>query len=236
MSDRKWWHHSHYEGSCWRWWLHGPKGDDVASVEVSWRSSLTGLWFQRSDGGKYSVSIGLYWVYATGGIRFPWVKRGDRRSLQLTFHDRAVWWNVWRNDDSWSSDVPYWRSGSFHPVDALFGRDVCTRITKEQRDVLVPMPEKAYPATAELVEFSWKRPGWPWARKMLRVSIEVPGGIPHSGKGENSWDCGDDATFGMTTGECRSIPEGVGQLVGSCLRDRVRYGGWDEWSWNREAA
>src|SRR3990167_5778242 len=32
-----------------------------------------------------------------------------------------------------------------------------------------------------------------------------------AGKGENSWDCGDDATFWITTGPVKSIPEAVGQ-------------------------
>lgn len=236
-AERRWWSHSCRERGNWRWWLHGPmRGDDVMSCEVSWRARLTGIWFGRHDSGKVSASIGLYWLYATAAIWLPFVKRGERRRLSLTFHDGAMWWCIWRDDDSWSRDVPKWRDGNFNPMNTVFGRQKCSTETLEIRDVLVPMPEKAYPATAKLEEYTWKRPRWPFAKTMKRVTIDIPGGIPFAGKGENSWDCGDDATFGITTGECRTIPEGVGILVGSCLRTRVKNGGWSDWEWKREAA
>jgi hypothetical protein len=133
----------------------------------------------------------------------------------------------------WSREVPKWRHGSFHPLDTLLGRTNCEKKVLEERQVLVPMPERAYPATAKLMEYAWKRPRWFATKRMKRVEIEIPGGIPHAGKGENSWDCGDDATFGITTGECRSIPEGVGILVGDCLRTRVKNGGWSDYEWKR---
>ncbi len=235
MSERKLWHHSHYERGCWRWWLHS-ESTDLANVEISWRSGLTGFWFCRSESGKIRMSVGLYVLYVTAGIRLPWIKADCARDFSITFHDWAVRWCIWRDPwGGWDHTVPRWRDGSFHPIDAIFGRPICTRTTKERREVVVPMPERPYEATAELVEFSWKRPRFPWSKKMLRVSIDIPGGIPHSGKGENSWDCGDDGTFSITTGKCHSIPEGVGVLVGSCLRDRVRYGGWGEWVWKKDA-
>ena len=96
-------------------------------------------------------------------------------------------------------------------------------------------PEGTYQAHAVLEELVWSRPRW-FKERMTRVDFEIPNGIPHAGKGENSWDCGDDATFGMSTGECKSIPEGIGKLVGSCLQTRIRYGGWGDYEWKREAA
>jgi hypothetical protein len=95
------------------------------------------------------------------------------------------------------------------------------------------MPEGAYQGTAKLVLYEWSRPRW-FTKRMKRCEIRVPAGIPHEGKGDNSWDCGADATFGMTTGECSSIPQGVGLLVGSVLRDRVEYGGWGDRNWNKQ--
>ncbi len=239
-ADRGYWSHRSREKGSWRWWLHKRShGSPVLTANVSWRARLTGVWLGRNDDGEWHTAIGVYWAYASLGWRTPWARRGnygEGREMSLTFHDRAVWWHVWVNRDCWESSRPKWRDGNFHPVDALFGRENCTRRTIEERNVLVPMPEKAYPAKAQLVEFTWKRPRWPFAKTMLRVNIDIPGGIPHAGKGENSWDCGDDGTFGLTTGECKSIPEGVGILVGSCLRTRVRYGGWDDWSWKRDDA
>lgn len=235
-AERRYWTHSCRERGNWRWWLHGPR-HDVMHAEVSWRARLTGLWLGRSDEGKWHASIGLYWLYATIGWRPAWAKytgAGSSRQISVTFHDKAVWWHLWVDRDSWSSDRPKWRDGSFHPLDAMLGRMKCTTETVEKRDVLVPMPEKSYPATAKLERYTWKRPRSPLSKELLRVTIDIPGGIPHEGKGESSWNCGTDATFGITTGECRTIPEGVGMLVGSVLRDRVRYGGWSDWTWSRE--
>lgn len=239
MGERKWWTHSCSERGNWRWWLHRSKGDAIVNAEVLWRARLTGVWLERSDEGKWHVALGVYWLYATLGWRTPWSKYrgyGEGKSLSLTFSDGSMRWNVWVDPDSWQSTRPMWRDGSFNPLDVALGRRDCTQVIKESRDVIVPMPEKSYPAKAELIEFTWKRPRWPFSKSMLRVSLDVPGGIPHEGKGENSWDCGTDATFGITTGECRSIPEGVGVLVGSVLRSRVKYGGWKDWTWAKEEA
>lgn len=154
------------------------------------------------------------------------------KSIGFSIHSWAIWWNVWHGDfEGWSSNDPKWKHGSFHPIELLLGREVCTTRDIEARDVMVPMPEKNYPAKAKLVEYRWKRPRW-FEKRMLRVQIDIPGGIPHSGKGTEAWNCGDDATFGLTT--CaRTIPEGVGNLVGSVLGDRVKYGGWKEWKFPR---
>lgn len=86
------------------------------------------------------------------------------------------------------------------------------------------MPEHPYPATVRLFESTWKRPRWPFARRMVRAEIEVEGGIPHPGKGENSWDCDDDATYSLTC-QARTAEDAVAKLVGSVLRDRRNYGG-----------
>jgi hypothetical protein len=67
----------------------------------------------------------------------------------------------------------------------------------------------------------------------MRVDLKIDKGIPHAGKGENSWDCGDDATYGMCCA-VKNIAEGVGVLVGSVLHDRVKYGGYGDWLWCRQ--
>lgn len=241
MSESRYWSHSSRERGNWRWWLHRrEKGNCVANCEVSWRGHrLTGIWLRNNDEGRLGASLGLYFVYLHFGVSPFWAKYtgyGSGREISLTFHDGTAHWKFWVDPDGWSSDRPKWRDGYFNPVDALLGRKNCSTRTIEQRDVLVPMPEKSYQATAQLVEYTWKRPRSPFTKQFTRVQIDIPGGIPYEGKGENSWDCGTDATFGMTTGPCKSIAEGVGQLVGSCLHSRVRYGGWDDWNWTKEGA
>ncbi|HXI16285.1 MAG TPA: hypothetical protein VNM48_07925, partial [Chloroflexota bacterium] len=81
-----------------------------------------------------------------------------------------------------------------------------------------------------IFESTWGRrrwPHWPLTRRMVRADVQVPEGVPHPGKGENAWDCGEDATYALTCAE--QTPEAaVGRLVESVLRDRRRYGG-DQW-------
>lgn len=168
------------------------------------------------------------------GLKFKFFKFGKKEIIvfHIAFHNRAFWWNFCTPKDEWHASTPRWRKGAFHFQDFFFGKPTCSTEVVEERDVLVPMPEKSYQATAQLVRYTWSRPRW-FDKVVIRCEIKVKEGIPHEGKGENSWDCGPDATYSMTTGECRSIAEGVGRMVGSILRDRVKYGGYKDWSWSK---
>lgn len=134
---------------------------------------------------------------------------------------------------SWDSKTPRYRKGAFHLDDFFLGKAVFSKNVIETREVAVPMPEGTYDAVVALSDDTWKRPRWPFPRVIRRADIKVEKGIPHPGKGENSWDCGDDDTYGMCA-PARTIPEAVGHLVGSCLKDRVRYGGYSKWTWPKE--
>jgi len=157
----------------------------------------------------------------------------ESRELCASVHGGGLWWSLWGSP--WCDyPKPYgkWRDGNFNFVDFFLGKSTCTRTTLEERDVLIPMPEKSYKATVKMVEFKWTRPRW-FAKMVTRADIKVPEGIPHEGKGTCAHNCGVDATYGMTTGKCHSIPKAVGILVGHCLSDRVKYGGWSDWEWRK---
>ncbi len=64
-------------------------------------------------------------------------------------------------------------------------------------DTYVHMPEGDYPCSITTKKVRWNRRWWngPW---MYRTAVEVPGGVPHPGKGESAWDCGDDATYSVS--------------------------------------
>jgi hypothetical protein len=203
--------------------------------------TMLGLSFSDEPSGV-QVSAGvahLFDVWLTiGSSRLAsWVYRRYKLSLpeydiaDLRYHDKAVWWSVWHPKHSWTRGTPRWRHGNFHWVDWLFGKRAysCETVEGPMR-VMVPMPERSYPATATLERATWKRPRWPWPTHVMRVHIDVlkddgseGGYIPEPGKGENSWDCGPDGVFSMTC-PARSIEEGVGVLVGSALRTRRRRG------------
>ncbi len=226
-SDRREKHH-------FRCWLHFGERGRCARFAVDWWSHFCFAEFAWDDDHGWGFSLALPPFAVWASVDLPW-RLKERRAINLRIHGGALWWHFWVNDNEWHSKTPKWRDGNFNAVDFLLGRQKCETQILEERAVSVPMPECAYDATAKLVLYTWRRPRW-FAKQIKRVEIEIPQGIPHEGKGENSWDCGDDATFGLTTGECNSIPEGVGVLVGSVLRSRVKHGGWKDWSWQREAA
>lgn len=226
-----WGHHSLERRSYRFWWYLRSK--NFLTVETSWLSGSLGTGISIMH-GKWTarLCIGLASLYVS--VPGKYRNYGEDRECTISFRGGALWWSFWCDPMSWSSKTPKWRHGNFNFVDFALGRRDCSHSLIEERNVLVPMPEKAYQATAKLEAWVWRRPRW-FAKRIKRVTIDIPDGIPVAGKGENSWDCGDDVTFGLTTGECNSIPAGVGQLVTSMLERRVRYGGWDDWSWKREA-
>jgi len=81
-----------------------------------------------------------------------------------------------------------------------------------------------YPATVRFFESTWKRPRWPWSKKIVRADIYPDTPIPYPGKGENSWDCDEDATHSMMTAEETELGAVVA-MVESVLRSRYRHGG-----------
>lgn len=84
--------------------------------------------------------------------------------------------------------------------------------------VKIPMPESSYDAEITLMESTFKRPRW-FEKKIARCIVDIPGGIPIPGKGDNSWDIDDDAVFSLTI-PCDNIPEAVSKTVAHVLRSR----------------
>lgn len=155
------------------------------------------------------------------------------REISVRVHNWAVWWSVWSPMGEWHSKCPKWREGSWHPL-GHHHRQSETEV--ERRDVVVHMPERGYRGTAVRTLTTWGFERLPrlFDRQMSHVEIKMAEGeqIPFPGKGENSWDCGEDATY-SASGPARTIEEAVGNLIGSTLERRRRHGGEN---WVPEAA
>lgn len=148
------------------------------------------------------------------------------RDLSVAIHGNALWWHLWVDRNCWSNARPAWRDGCWHPLGHYKLRGAFEVL--EQRDVLVPMPERSYRGTAKVLRSRWGFEKLPalFDKVLTHVSVDMHDGeqIPHPGKGENSYDCGEDATF-STHGPGRTVEDGVGKLVASVLRSRQRHGG-----------
>lgn len=145
--------------------------------------------------------------------------------FEFRIFDRAIWWSFLKFDWGWSSQMPKWMEGNFHPIDFLFGNTKYEAELLATKQVLIPMPEGAYPATVTLETCTWKRPRLPWVSARRRTAkIDLSIGIPHEGKGENEWDCGKDALLGLSVA-ASTIEEAISKTVESALRNRRKYDG-----------
>jgi len=174
--------------------------------------SFNGAWPRRWGFGKYGEQerdFSLRW--SDGDIHLHFASDWTEPS----YH--GVHRNIWTQPGS--------RSWLITPKDILLGRPKYEEREIETVPVKIPMPEKVYDGTVKIFESTWTRPRWPWfPKRMRRTTVDVPTGIPFPGKGENSWDCGDDATFGLTS-PATTPAAAVGAIVESVLRNRERYGG-----------
>ena len=152
----------------------------------------------------------------------------EKRQIGFRIHSWALWWHCWHDDDCWDATDPWYRRGSFHLDEALLGKREyrCDNLGPPIR-THVQMLEGAYPVTVQQQRQRWWRRRWPWwPCRIERTSFDVTSehGIPFPGKGENSWDCGDDALFG-TAFAVATIEEACARYRAVVLEYRQKYGG-----------
>ena len=116
-------------------------------------------------------------------------------------------------------------------TDLLKGRSKYFNEVLETRDLEIPMLEKSYPCTIKLERRTWTFPRW-FKIVNYGADIQIPGGIPFPGKGENSWDCGDDGLWGMSC-NAKTIPEAIAKVVQSVYETRIKRGGYRCLNWDK---
>lgn len=147
----------------------------------------------------------------------------NRNYFDISFHDWALWWKFGGDTMSWSSKTPKWKDGNFNFRDFLLGQVSYSSQVLETKDVVIPMPEGSYAGVAKKEFCEWKRPRW-FALRKTSIWIDIPKGIPHEGKGENSWDCGKDGLFGCGV-DSENYEDAIAHVVKTALRNRRKYDG-----------
>lgn len=153
-------------------------------------------------------------------------------ALELSASDGSVGgagtirWMLWMPDCTWRSTDPKWRRGYWNPIDTIFGRYVHTQEHISLTDTVVPLSEGNYSCTVEMYRSIWRRPRWPIAKTIIRANVEMAVPIPIPGKGENSWDIEDDATYSVTL-PADSPEDAVLKVAASIQERRERHGGPD---------
>lgn len=217
-----------------RAWLHWTPDHDEA-LRLSWnlRSSFAhaSVSSDRSDGCEIGLSIALppvaLWLTLDSrSLLGDLLERLGDREIRVAFHDRTLWWNLGLDPDEWRSNEPRWRRGSFDVAEALFGKESVTETpVGDPEPVAIPMPEGAYAGMCSMLLVRRARPRW--ISSSFRVAeIELSTPIPVPGKGENSWDCDEDAIHSLR-GPAITPADAVANLVRSALSTRERRGGRD---------
>lgn len=206
------------------------------------------LGFEANDEGVlFTLDVPLATLYL-GVEDFKWLRRlqpkeyrattypplapgywtPKHRRSQIAIHGGGLWFTLWGDPDSWTRRLPWWSAGVHLDFrDFLFGRAAYSKRVLSVTETVVPMPERAYPCTVTLEESTWTRPRW-FPLRRLFAEVDVPGGIVHPGKGENSYDIDDDATYSLSCG-ASTVEEAVAAMVKSVMRDRRRHGGSVNW-------
>lgn len=203
-----------------RKWFRFGSGRKSISVEVSGFDSTPMIRF-NIDGGERDFTLAIAFgiaIYLTFSHFLPesWYPTDEskhygslpgEREVSLKFHHWALWWCFWKDDSYWSSSDSKLRSGSFNLRDFFIGKHSCKWLELETEMCIASMPEGNYriEVTKKLRTDSWQR--WPSKKS---ISWEIKAGyydsekkwvsfpVPVEGKGENSWDCDEDATYSMS--------------------------------------
>jgi hypothetical protein len=181
------------------------------SLHVSFEGILSRKFVERMQ-EKAKSTKGLGYAY----MALP-------RSTGVKIHGNTIWFEIWNTED-WSSEQPKWMSFNFGVVDFLFGKEKYeTKVVAESTGEII-LSDGVHSVKIQLTEDSWKRPRLPKPMIVRRARIESEKGIPVPGKGENSWDCDDDAIFSSTF-PADSFDAALNHLRESVLKTRQQYGG-----------
>ena len=205
---RWWWHFG--KRSCFHLQLAKPHFHMGFGIG-DWENTLSGDF------------CGIYWHFEN-----PWLatvlKPFHEQDFRFYWHELGLWLQIWGGDNYDRSD-PWWRK--MHHLnfpDLLLGRSKYSKREIEQFDnILIPMPEGTFKATMTFEECTWKRPRW-FPRVRLFTDIKVEQAPKFPGKGENSWDQGDDSIHGMAV-DGHSLPKAIGGYVEAVMEYRLRRAG-----------
>lgn len=221
-----------------RWWWHlGDASRAVVHIELYWWSPRVGLTIGTDDEGWHLSMrvppIAFYlslegfrlWqprrkaIATWDGDREIWLP--DRRELEVFMSDWTMRITPWGRWCEWCAADPWWIRGvSLDLKRLVLGRWDGGHIDVARVDVTIPMPEGTYHGVVTIQHWTRGRARW-FKQHTTEAWLEIPKGIPHAGKGENSWDCGDDGLFGIGGA---SVEDVIRRAQESVMHDRQRYG------------
>lgn len=208
-----------------KWWYFGKDYRKRVSIEIAgWHSTPHIILQADGDEGDIMFSLACGFAiyvtfagfiprswYPTYESRYSQSRIPESREFSLKIHGGIFWWNFWVSEE-WASYSrnKTWRMGTFHFVDLIKGKHDYNKVEASRQQFILPFLEGIY--NVEVIKWdrkdSWQR--WP-TRKMVTWEVRAgyydgppnpcnwkDKGVPVEGKGENSWDCDEDATYSIS--------------------------------------
>lgn len=204
-AGRRWWMLTERKEFHAEWYWFRKKNRTLGvSLEIGSGDSEDGV--QLTLHIPFLVSL---YLSHEGFIQSRVRKIGDRyvnlcREWEMQYHfgsDFGAWgdfsWSFSTIPHEWSSDTPKWRHGRFDPADFVLGKQVHKLETLgEPTTHQIRLPDGVHELKIQHERRTWKRPRWPKALVKECFDVDCIAGCPIPGKGDNGWDCGDDAIYG----------------------------------------
>ena len=182
----------------------------------------------------FSMSLGVPPVSLWFNLEWPWLVRKrwwqwlfrarqyEAREWGITFHGWMLWLRCGQTIHTWDQDDPWWWEMTINIPDLILGRTRHTERELSTRSVEIPMPEGSYDGVVTVREGTWKRPRWPFSRRIVTATVDIEDGIPFPGKGTCAYNCGEDRLMG-TSVVGSSVSKAIGNVVATVLDYRERY-------------
>lgn len=179
----------------------------------------------------------------------------DGRVTGVTLLGDHLSFKLWNSHSGWSqrdAKVAPWSGNGWYKGfflrDVFLGQEKHTSHVVATRSLVCAMPEGDYAVEAEISHVTRKR-ALTSTKHAYCVTLKCDSGIPTPGKGENSYDCGEDAVFSWPSVEVKTEQlefanggraeflnnDAIDELAAQTVRDmqsyvaerRLRYGGRD---------
>lgn len=217
-----------------QYWVENWNGP---TLYVSWCLPTSHSHLEIQVGGEdegigfsFACKFFAVWVELQEVLPQKWARKiskyGHERVSGISFHDGYIWLDLWRDEYGYSN----WQGLhlSFNVPDFIFGKTKYSdrELTRQTRTV--SFEEGDYEVEVVIKERTWKRPRKLFPLITVDADITPTTPIPIPGKGENSWDCDEDAVYALSTSEAKTVDDAIAYFKESVLRDRRRYGG-EKW-------
>lgn len=184
------------------------------------------------------------WTYETKKCIATWDNNKEFYLVQgrrygFYWYDWTFWWSFRSKIHESSSSDPKWMRFNFCIPDFLFGRvEVISNEVLSAENVKFKLSGKEF----VMNKIIWERrrllrrhiPMSLYSQEWYSVNMEIDNPPMRSGKGENSWDCGNDGTYGLSASWKFNKPKwdnvaeskklAVAYYVEGVLKDAKKYG------------